>query len=66
MIQDTEIQTHASDIEQTIELIIDALETKIFDDPDFEDKPEGAAIEKKLHDIANRLWAIKVKLRGDE
>jgi hypothetical protein len=61
-IQETDIQTYASDIHDTIELIEDALATKFFDDENFRDK----AREKELDDIANRLWKIKTKLRGEE
>ena len=61
-IQETDIQTYASDIHDTIELIEDALATKFFDDENFKDE----AMEKELDDIANRLWKIKTKLEVEE
>jgi hypothetical protein len=60
-IQETDIQTYASDILDTIELIVDALAAK--SNETFEDE---SAMEKELDDIANRLWKIKIKLRGEE
>jgi hypothetical protein len=59
-IQETDIQTYASDIHDTIELIEDALATKFFNDENFKDE----AMEKELDNIANRLWKIMTKLRG--
>lgn len=62
MIQDTDIQTFASDIADIIELIRQALQSKFREDENFRD----GGMEKELDDIANRLWKIKIKLRGEE
>lgn len=61
MIQDTDIQTFASDIADIIELVRDSLQSKFAADENFRDD----AMEKELDDIANRLWKIKVKLEGE-
>jgi hypothetical protein len=60
-LQDTDIQTFASDIRDIIELIEEALDTRSFDE-----NAADAAREKELDDIANRLWKIKTKLRAEE
>jgi hypothetical protein len=60
-LQDADIQTFASDIRDIIELIEEALDTRSFDE-----NAADASMEKELDDIANRLWKIKTKLRGEE
>jgi hypothetical protein len=48
-------------IRDIIELIEEALDTRSFDE-----NAADASMEKELNDIANRLWKIKTKLRGEE
>jgi hypothetical protein len=56
-----EIQTRASDITQTPEMIEEILESKLFDHRNFAD----AVTVKELEDIATRLWKIEIKLDAE-
>jgi hypothetical protein len=58
---DTGMDSTAATV-STILLIEDTLGSKLFDDENWDDE----AMEKELDAIANRLWKIKVKLRGEE
>jgi hypothetical protein len=58
MIQATDIQTYASDIRQTAELIEGLLVSIFFNNGKFKDK----ATETELEAISEKLWAIKTRL----